>query len=286
MVSKYSFPVVQCEECGMGYLQQRPTQETMPVFYPKSFYIANKARYVTDTISDRKLKMVTQFTEKGSLLDIGCAGGEFVDYASKDKWDAHGYEWSDLPDSTCSDRILHGRIQEAYSNRQFDVLTAWAVLEHALNLEELMTEAVKRLRPGGLFVSLVTNFDSIPGRWMQQDDIPRHVNLFTPKSLSLLLEQHGLEPISWDYGNSIYSGSHRGMLVFLVKRLLGESMDSIVAQHRQPGRRKEFCDMLHGKPSRLIYYLSRLDNKLAPTIDAIATRLRRGMIMTCIAKKK
>lgn len=286
LVSSHAFPVVRCRGCGMGYLQDRPTEDSINFFYPHQFYQSNHANYETGTVLRNKLNLLERHASPGKLLDIGCAGGEFVDFATKNGWDGYGYEWSSTPPNYFGSRIIYGdNSQKAFSDQQFDAITAWAVLEHALNLQTLMTNAVSSLKPGGIFLALVTNLNSIPGRLMQQDDIPRHVNLFTKRSMAMLMRQHGLVPFAWNFGNNIFSGSHRGMLVFLAKRLAGEPLEFILAQHREPGRRHEFCNTLNGKPSRFTTWLAAFDRQITPSVDALATKIGVGFTMTVIARK-
>ena len=283
-VSSYAFPVVKCINCGMGYVKTRPSAQSLHAFYPAEFYKKNHTEAAP--VLHKKLNLLNKFTTKGTLLDIGCAGGEFIHHASQNGWEAYGYEWSSTPPNHFSGRIAYGESPlEAYEGKSFSAITAWAVMEHAHNLQSLTRDISKLLAPGGIFVCLVTNFNSLPARFMQRDDIPRHLNLFTKSSLTRLLKEHHMSPIHWDFGNEIFSGSHLGLLVFLAKRLAGESIETIVEQHRAPGQRSLFCNTLYGSPSRMIKALCRLDKTLTPGIDFLASKLNAGLTMTVIAKK-
>lgn len=294
----HAFSVVRCTTCGMGYVQDRPTPEALSLFYPPGFYARNHSYSGEQKKLGRKLNFLERFlVDKKSLrrcrrsglrlLDVGCAGGEFVAYAAQNGWDAYGYEWSQTPPNHYNSPIIHApTLQNIFEGSSFDAITAWAVLEHAYNLRELTAEISRLLKPGGIFVALVTNFNSIPGRYMQQDGIPRHLNLFTRRSLTRLLKENHLTPQTWSYSNAIFSGSHRGLLVFLLKRLAGESLESIVEQHRAPGKRHEFCTMLRGRPSRLTDWVCRFDRTLfAPVMDALTALTGFGFTMTVTAVK-
>lgn len=292
LLHPHAFSVVRCSGCGMGYVRDRPAPGALSLFYPPEFYASNHSYSAEQTPLRNKLnflkKRMKSLGARGlNILDVGCAGGEFVNYAAQHGWNAHGYEWSPTPPNHYDTPIVHApTLCGAFKTASFDVVTAWAVLEHSNNLSELISEISRLLKPGGLFIALTTNLNSIPGRYMQQDDIPRHLNLFTRASMNRLLVEQGLHPRHWSYSNAIFSGSHRGLLVFLLKRLAGESLESIVEQHRAPGKRHEFCTMLRGRPSRLTDWLCRFDRTLfAPVMDALTTLTGFGFTMTVTAVK-
>ncbi|MFW5501590.1 MULTISPECIES: methyltransferase domain-containing protein [unclassified Maridesulfovibrio] len=290
LVSDYQFPVVRCKSCRAGYLRIRPTREGVKCFYTDDFYRLNSKENAEDKGNRRsykKLKLFDKYVSAGRLLDVGCAGGEFVRFLNKRGWDAYGYEPMGGANLLPDERIKTGsNLLDVYSGEEFDVVTSWAVLEHVHNLQQLMDDIATLIRPGGIFISLVTNLNSVPGRFMRQDDVPRHLNFFTKKSLGILLKQHNMKPISWSFKGDIFDGSQRGMLVFGAKFLLGESMESIVAQHREPGRRHEFCGQLKGRPSKAIASLAAVDRWIAPYFDTVIESLGYGFIMTVVAQKK
>jgi len=69
------------------------------------------------------------------------------------------------------------------------------VLEHCLDVHAAVSNAKSILKEGGVFVIETPNcqalgFRTYQGEW-PWSDIPRHLNFFTPDSLSSLLKQHG-----------------------------------------------------------------------------------------------
>ena len=202
-------------------------------------------------------------------------------------WQASGYDWTtSLSNQTSLPIQYGGKLDELYADKSFSVITAWAVMEHVATLRDTMQNISRMLAPGGIFIALVPNFASIPGRYMQGDDIPRHLNLFTPGSFDRLLREYGLQPVQHLFDQKIFMGTHRGLLVYLLKRLAGEPLDDIVSQHRAPGRRPEFCGMLRGKPSALTRTVCWFDRTVfAPAADWFAQKIGRGFTMTIIARK-
>ena len=288
--SSHRFTIVRCRECGMGYVLDRPSEASLSLFYPPRFYATNHDRSGQLRPLQNKLALVNAYAAEfsgGPLLDLGCAGGEFVAHAQQNGWQARGYDWTtSLSNQTSLPIQYGGKLDELYADKSFSVITAWAVMEHVATLRDTMQNISRMLAPGGIFIALVPNFASIPGRYMQGDDIPRHLNLFTPGSFDRLLREYGLQPVQHLFDQKIFMGTHRGLLVYLLKRLAGEPLDDIVSQHRAPGRRPEFCGMLRGKPSALTRTVCWFDRTVfAPAADWFAQKIGRGFTMTIIARK-
>lgn len=110
------------------------------------------------------------------VLDIGCAGGAFVKTMLEDGWDAIGIEGSDYPlkNSLFNWPELHGKnlftcdatkpfdIKIGYEYCQFDLITAWEVMEHIAekDLSQFLTNVDDALAPDGLFVCSISSVDS------------------------------------------------------------------------------------------------------------------------------
>ena len=283
---KDELKIVRCRECGMGYISPRPTEESIKLFYPEAFYKQNHNDSSQAGRTHGKYQWIEDLPQ-GRLLDIGCAGGDFAHYARQRGWQAEGYEWSDLPENYYNIPIKTApSLEGLYSERYFDVVTSWAVLEHVYHPLEMLKEMSRILKPGGRLVLLVTNFNSIPARLTRADDFPRHTNLFTKPSLSKALRQNRLTPQRWSFDNKIFSSSHRGSLVFLYKMLRGEKIHDIRGQHKSPGRRPEFCTVLHGRYSAFVDALCVFDRTIAPIADWLAQALQVGHIMTVSCIKR
>jgi SAM-dependent methyltransferase len=87
-----------------------------------------------------------------------------------------------------------------YPDEHFDVVTSWHVLEHVLDPSRVLAEAYRILKPGGVLMLEVPNFDSL-GRTVLRTywfplELPRHLYHYTPKTLGALLRKAGFGEIT------------------------------------------------------------------------------------------
>jgi SAM-dependent methyltransferase len=123
------------------------------------------------------LKLYHHFAYRPDLrvLDLGCAGGGFVQSILEDGYSAIGIEGSDWSRKlrsgawdTCPHHLLTADITARFQLRdrtgtplRFHCITAWEVLEHipAEKLPGLLENIVRHLAPDGIFVASV---DTVP----------------------------------------------------------------------------------------------------------------------------
>jgi 2-polyprenyl-3-methyl-5-hydroxy-6-metoxy-1,4-benzoquinol methylase len=282
--SDQPFRVVRCRSCGFAFVNPRPGPDEIHTYYPDAFYEASmSAEAVLASKRDSlaaKLALVAHLPA-GRLLDVGCQKGEFMYAMQQRGWKVQGVELSARPPNLFGLPILRGRLEEAaLPDAAFDLITLWAVLEHVHDPISVLRAVRRLLAPGGRAVVLVPNFRSIPGRFLRHDDVPRHLLMFTPRTLRHAARRCGLRVQRTVFGDAVFSGSTRGTLNYLWKLAHGERLDDIVAQNRTPGRWMEFAACLHGAGNPRMLRVDRLDIRLTPLLDRVVNRLRLGFIMT------
>lgn len=282
--SQVRFKVVKCTECSMVFVNPRPGPSEIAAYYPADFYEVDTKPQ--DLLRQKQFGLEArarflQHIKPGRLLDIGCQKGEFLYWMQQKGWVVQGIEFSRLSPNSFNLPIEYGRVEAlSLPPHSFDVITMWAVLEHVHDPIDTLTRTAKLLAPGGRVFVLVPNFRSIPAQFMRHDDVPRHLLMFTPRTLSRAAETSGLRVCRIVFSDDIFSGSTRGFLNFAVKRLLGESYDEILTQNRSAALWFQFENYLNGKPSRLMRAVDSIDRKLTPGLDRLARTLRCGFTMT------
>lgn len=288
-ISAEAFCVVRCRNCGLVYVNPRPTETEIHDYYTDGFYDVAVAPEQLMREKSRQLQLKFSYVKDlapGRLLDIGCQKGEFMFYMNQCGWDVFGMEFSEKPPNLFDQRIHYGSLESAeYAAESFDLVTLWAVLEHDYDPLGTLRRVWELLKPGGVVVVLVTNFNSPPARLMRHDDIPRHTTLFTRRTLGRTLRHAGFSKARFEWNSELYGGSNRGILNYLAKLGVGEQIEDIVAVNRSTTRWSEFSSMLHGTPSRLMERIDRWDIALSPRIDRWMDRIHLGFIMLARATK-
>ncbi len=151
---------------------------------------------------DRHSQTALPFQGEGRLLDYGCGSGCFAARMRDRGWTVTGMDFSPHAAEQARKRhgldVLVGTLPHPKVRPEsFDMVTLGAVLEHVHWPQQLIGSAVRVLRPGGVLVVSVPNFDSWGRRTFGANwwplDIPLHLLHFTPATLCRLLGGYGLE---------------------------------------------------------------------------------------------
>jgi SAM-dependent methyltransferase len=271
----------------------RPTAEAIKDHYPADFYWkfeGGKTFTPADLLELRRLQIESKYAyvadlPVGKLLDVGAMKGEFVRTLISRGWRAEGLEFNSTAPNLFSVPMRYGEFLELeYEEESFDCITMWAVLEHVYAPRLYLQKAVRLLKPGGRFICLVTNFNSLQARWLKLDDFPRHLTLFTKSALAKLLHDVGLRPGPMVTDQSIFGGSLYGGLVQLAKFAGGYSMDELHFERRCADP-LAFCCKWRGQPSIAMRWLSRADAVASRPIEKLLDYTKNGFILTTIAHK-
>lgn len=284
LVSDIKFHIVRCGGCGLVFVNPRPSVDAIHAYYPNDFYQvelnADELLAQKQQTLHARLKVMGNLSP-GRILDVGCQKGEFLYFMRQRGWEPVGVEFSSKPPNVYNLPIHYTELKDApLSAGSFDVITLWAVLEHIHEPVQVLREVSRLLKPGGRAFVLVPNFNSIPAQFMRHDDVPRHLIMFTPRTLGRAAGLAGMDIRRVAFGDDIFSGHTRGVLNYAWKLARGESIEEIVAQNREPGRWREFSEMIRGRPNRIMRLVDRLDQKVTPALDYVVNALGLGFIFT------
>jgi SAM-dependent methyltransferase len=146
-----------------------------------------------------------QARSPGSLLEIGCGDGSFLQRMRVLGWKVQGIDFD--ADAIALARQRVGACVQAgqltdfrYPDNEFDAIAMHHVLEHVDDPLSLMAESRRILRPGGLFVCITPNADSWGhrrfGRAWRGLEPPRHLNIFSTSALEQAARGAGFERFS------------------------------------------------------------------------------------------
>ncbi len=276
------FNLMECQQCGLIYLNPRPGLEELDRYYPVDYQPFLKAIADEPTLFkrlDRRYGLYKRTHEvikragySGRVLDIGCATGIFLEGMRVRGWQPDGVELSEFAAKYARERfalpVFSGTLEGAgYPDNQYDLVTMWDVLEHLPDPSGTLAEINRILKPGGWLVLSLPNPLAWERYWFNQYwagwDVPRHFHLFTPDVLARYLEQAGLQM------NEItsFTGRH-GVLVLSIQMWL-------TSKNYSDRTNRLILALIKSLPARMLTY----------PFYALADALNRSSIMVVFAHK-
>lgn len=196
-----------CENCDMVYLNPVLGDAELQKYYAQNNTAQataheNENDFYTG-IYNLGLTSISKFVAQGSILDIGCSSGLFLDIARKSEWRTYGIELNEAEYKIACKRghtVWDCPIERLPPNVKFDVVTMWDVFEHIKTGSALLATIGQKLNPDGVVFLQVPNVASLAARilWDKCNmfDGIEHTNLYSPKTLKRLANQAGFEILS------------------------------------------------------------------------------------------
>ncbi len=288
------FTVVECNNCGLGFVNPRPALVQMQRYYPPEYYeYDDREHEYHQHRYDIEAGMIQSRISTGSgkrLLDIGSSNGMFLRQMLRLGWEVEGVELSLNSRKAADLKIYREQFPEIpIDEPYYDAVTAWAVLEHVHDPMGHFRKVGTILKPGGIFVFLVTNFESLSSRHLFREDVPRHLYFFTEKTVREYLSRHGLRLVSAEYNNDILSMRPVGWLRYYLYRLVGAELTS----GDIPPNRTEYLAKKCFKSSltanlryAALHPFTVIDRLLMPAFEKLQILSRTYGIVTYVAIKR
>jgi SAM-dependent methyltransferase len=290
------FTVVQCDQCGLAFVNPRPTRSEIEKHYPASYYknppTRSHHRYLHRRFSAQAsyLKPLEKRSTTPRLLDVGCANGDFPRFMAARGWEVEGVEVAEASKPIADFRVYTQEFDAIpLDEPSYDAITAWAVLEHVHDPMAYFRKAAQLLKKEGLFVFLVPNYVSVASRYLFCEDVPRHLYFFTRETVREYLRATGFTLEKEDNGRAIYKLAPMNWLGFMLRsRLLGKPYTF----QDVPLSSKEFR-RLHALPSGIVTALkyaayspvSVIDRMLWPFIETAQIWKKTYGVSTYVARK-
>ena len=215
--SSDEFHIVECCDCGLHYLNPRPTAAELARIYPSNYYAYNyrpagQARKALPLVTRIRHRLfATRFTEvlrrvadrpSIELLDVGCGDGWMLDLykrADPARINTFGVDFNEAACDVARQQghtVYCSRFEDLHISGRFDIVNLSQVIEHVSDPLAVARKSFEVLRPGGLFVVETPNTDTWDYRRFSRGawgayHIPRHWNLFDPASIQRLGETAG-----------------------------------------------------------------------------------------------
>lgn len=204
-------PFVTCGDCGFTFREDRIADDVHAIYESGAYTEVRRTEYSDPrTLGDRRrharvrLDFIAPHARAGRLLDVGAAGGAFVEQALVRGFDAEGVEptpeFAAFARESLGVSVRATTVEQAgLADASLDVVTMWHVLEHVPDPVGVLTLLCGALRLGGLVAIEVPNaaghLARSQGRAWASLEPDVHVNQFGPGSLGAALDRAGFDVV-------------------------------------------------------------------------------------------
>ena len=213
------FPGTKCRACGFVFLRRQPVGEGLARMYDARYFECDyhcgheeRPYFATEreesSAADRLLEWIERDVPRGRILEVGSAGGYFLQAAGRRGWDAAGIEISEdaarFARDTLGLDVRTGTLESvSFPPASFDVAYMGDVLEHVPEPMEALRRLHALVRPGGAVVivgpATIHSLDrrlglaalALLGRTKILRQAPYHLSEFVPATLRFALEHAG-----------------------------------------------------------------------------------------------
>lgn len=251
------FTVKRCQRCGLVFIDPIPEDTILKKHYPsknyysyqeteeKGFFYRLRSYLVRHYYKATLFSLIfsslvqkvpalpkqveDQFTDSGGkILDLGCGSGDTIFLLQELGWDVYGLEIDRKAVSIARERgllnVKYGGYEKIdnFPNNYFDAIRLYHVIEHLNNPTRCLRLIYKKLKPRGELIMGTPNIDSLTSRVFKKFwynlDIPRHLFLFSPKTLSRMTKEEGFSRINIEFCSA---GGLIGSVVYLLNNFTG-----------------------------------------------------------------
>ena len=204
-LAKESVNLVRCSDCSMIFASPVAESYINGSFYEdagRPFYLSPEklAGDYSPVRFTRELRLFREACRSGRVLDVGCSNGAFLYHLGQrfpGDYQLFGTDVSgpalDHAESKGIKTLRSDFLASDFPERDFDAITLWAVLEHVSEPARFVQQVVRLLRPGGVCIILVPNWNSLARRVLNaryRYILGQHLNYFDETTLRKLVASH------------------------------------------------------------------------------------------------
>lgn len=241
----------QCTSCGVVWLDTQhrvanPADYYSSVYYREDFH----GRENINKAFSYRFRFIDHYLgNRGRLLEVGAASGDFLHLLKDRGFEVYGVELSERAATVAKERfgldIFCGMLQDAsFQSNFFDSIVMYHVLEHVSDPYELLIEARRILKPGGTLIIEVphpTGFDARFSKRLLLNilDFPNHLFLFPPHLLKRMVAQSGYKVVAFEQSFSfLIAGIIQSLKSLLHKKTLRSHHESGASRMPLPTMRE------------------------------------------------
>ncbi len=212
-----------CRACGFVTWPETPPAELDALYDERYFTEVDYPDYLGNEPSLRRsmrrhLQQMRRFwTKRGTLLEIGCAYGFFLDESRRDFDRVVGVDLAEPVVQRARARFgVEAQAGEflalPFADQSFDVVCLWDTIEHLARPDLFLQKIRRLLRPEGRLFLTTGDVSSLNARlrgagWRQIHP-PSHLHYFSRRSMSVILAREGFSVLGFEtaaYYHSVYN---------------------------------------------------------------------------------
>lgn len=225
LLTKSGYDLYVCRDCDHIFVAPTPSDDELRALYSfEQGYHSDGDGLQEKTISGVPKRFVDALDVmenagvRGSILDVGCTTGRFLDTARDRGWTTLGVELNagtaELA-RRAGHEVITGTIESVDPTKhQFDAVHMAEVIEHVAEPKKMIARARQLLKPDGALYVTTPNSDAFFARatyplyrlfgipWSHVTP-PHHLHQFSKRSLSRLLAGCGFGRLSFTYAPPI-----------------------------------------------------------------------------------
>ncbi|MBF0253809.1 MAG: methyltransferase domain-containing protein [Candidatus Omnitrophica bacterium] len=198
--------LVKCTSCGLVYALPELSRSELRQSYAS---MADPEYLAEEDGRRRQAAVVLSRLEKvirgGKLLEVGCGPGVLLSEAKKRGWDTYGVELSRWAAHHARRAfgldVFEGTLAEAgIAEGSYDAVVMLDVIEHLENPAEVLAQAARVLKPGGILYVSTPDVESAMSRFLGArwwGISKHHLFYFSRRTLKAMLQARGFKAVAW-----------------------------------------------------------------------------------------
>lgn len=167
-IDDQGFITVQCDNCGLIYVQNPYDKDSMKAYYSNYYSETHQEDQIfniqREKMYELEFNFLLNFKNSGSVLDVGCAGGQFLQHFRKAGFDCQGVEFGieAAIEAQKNFKIHVGEFPLINFENKYDVIVFRGCIEHVDNPRKYLKKAISLLNPNGIiFITATQNRTSL-----------------------------------------------------------------------------------------------------------------------------
>lgn len=197
--------VRKCDECGLVYSSYILNDIGRREYWKK---YESKIHQKMSALTDKRQKMykieydfIAPFLhKKNRILDVGCGGGEFLDFFDCPNNECEGIEYGEEAYEKAATRyhVYLGELPEYITEKKYDLIIFRGTIQYFVHPKSYFDKAIELLNPGGLiYITSSPNSDSLcfklfKGRFTQPVSSTDYC-MYNERLLTEYMKDRGLE---------------------------------------------------------------------------------------------